>query len=414
METQLTAPFGGRSLTYAHLQTAARAAQRDTTIRINKWKLFADIRQARKALGLGDRSLAVLSALLSFFPEADLGGTNLIVFPSNETLIRRANGIAPATLRRHLAALTDAGLVLRRDSPNGKRYARTNSEGQITTAFGFDLSPLVMRASELQTAARAAAAREAENRALREKITLLRREIGKLLDLIRAEPAFDGEALAHVAEHLNAAGSVPARNADSDQLRLHATQLEAVHDYVHNLLNNMIFQEKLSGYESHYEQHIQDSESQFLSESEDSLTQPSSGIMPTERSDVPSERPAPTGEDTQKHKPISLPHLSLVLKACPQAAALAPNALRSHNDLIKASEKFCSLLDIHVTALQKARLVMGPAQAAITIAGILTRADEIRSPGGYLRTLTSRAEKGTYSTLPMLSALLNKHKDMNP
>ena len=36
----------------------------------------------------------------------------------------RANGMPPTTLRRHLAVLVDCGLIVRRDSPNGKRFAR--------------------------------------------------------------------------------------------------------------------------------------------------------------------------------------------------------------------------------------------------------------------------------------------------
>jgi DNA-binding transcriptional ArsR family regulator len=32
--------------------------------------------------------------------------------------------MAPTTLRRHFATLVDAGLIIRNDGPNGKRYAR--------------------------------------------------------------------------------------------------------------------------------------------------------------------------------------------------------------------------------------------------------------------------------------------------
>ena len=51
-----------------------------------------------------------------------------------------------STLRRLLAVLVEAGLIVRRDSPNGKRYARKGRGGEITLAFGFDLAPLVVRA----------------------------------------------------------------------------------------------------------------------------------------------------------------------------------------------------------------------------------------------------------------------------
>ena len=77
--------------------------------------------------------------------------------------------MAPATLRRHLACLVDAGLIIRRDSPNGKRFARRGQGGAIEDAFGFDLTPLVARAAEIENLAEEV---RAENRAtalLREK-----------------------------------------------------------------------------------------------------------------------------------------------------------------------------------------------------------------------------------------------------
>jgi hypothetical protein len=58
------------------------------------------------------------------------------------------HGKAPATLRR-LASLVEAGLIIRRDSPNGKRFARRGQGGEIESAFGFDLTPLIARVAEI-------------------------------------------------------------------------------------------------------------------------------------------------------------------------------------------------------------------------------------------------------------------------
>lgn len=81
-----------------------------------------------------------------------------MVFPSNIQLSIRAHGIAEATLRRHLALLVEAGLIIRKDSANGKRYARKDEDGSIEHAFGFDISPLLMRAEELACLAQKVAA----------------------------------------------------------------------------------------------------------------------------------------------------------------------------------------------------------------------------------------------------------------
>lgn len=41
---------------------------------IDKWKLFRSVCEAKTVIGVSDRSLAVLNALLSFYPAAELSG----------------------------------------------------------------------------------------------------------------------------------------------------------------------------------------------------------------------------------------------------------------------------------------------------------------------------------------------------
>ena len=107
--------------------------------------LSRDLHRAAKAWRV-ERALAVLNALLSFYPETTLTGEDdLIVFPSNEQLCLRTHGMPASTLRRLLSALVDAGLIVRRDSPNGKRYARKGREGRLSS-----LSVLTSRRSSYE------------------------------------------------------------------------------------------------------------------------------------------------------------------------------------------------------------------------------------------------------------------------
>ena len=130
MNPQLaTTPFGRRPATLAQVATQLVAKQRSPTAAADKWSVFRNLCAAKDRLGLSERPLAVLNALISFHPEAILTGPQLTVFPSNAQLSLRAHGMAPATLRRHLTTLVDAGLIIRRDSPNGKRYARKGRDG---------------------------------------------------------------------------------------------------------------------------------------------------------------------------------------------------------------------------------------------------------------------------------------------
>lgn len=177
-----TTPFGRRSLRLAHVATQVVASSRPPEKVVHKWKIFHAICTARPRLGVSERSLSVLNALLTFHPETALTGEgDLVVFPSNHQLSLRAHGMPASTLRRHLAVLVDAGLLIRRDSPNGKRYARKGQGGEIELAFGFDLSPLVVCSEKFE---KMAAEIEAEARALklaRERVTLCRRDIAKMI-----------------------------------------------------------------------------------------------------------------------------------------------------------------------------------------------------------------------------------------
>src|SRR3954468_10053220 len=97
---------------------------------------LAEPDEAKDRRGLSDRALAVLSALLTFHLDTALTpGDDIIVFPSNRQLSVRAHAPAPATLRGALAQLVAGGLVIRRDSPNGKRFARKGEGGAIEQAF---------------------------------------------------------------------------------------------------------------------------------------------------------------------------------------------------------------------------------------------------------------------------------------
>jgi replication initiation protein RepC len=201
MRTHPTTPFGRRPLSLA--MVATQAVTRDFAAKpdasktvVHKWRLFRALTEAKAPLGVADRALSVLHALLSFHQETALtlseaaageGETDspapgIVVFPSNRELSIRAHGMAPATLRRHLASLVEAGLIIRRDSPNGKRFARRGQGGEIAEAFGFDLTPLIARAAEIENLAEEV---RAENRAialLREKITIVRRDIVKMIE----------------------------------------------------------------------------------------------------------------------------------------------------------------------------------------------------------------------------------------
>ena len=256
---QTTTPFGRRTLTLAQVASQAKAKACPPDKTAHKWNVFRDICAAKATLDVSDRSLAVLNALLSFHPETALSGSDVIVFPSNRQLGIRANGMAPATLRRHLAALVEAGIIIRRDSPNGKRYARKGRGGEIDNAFGLDLTPMIARADEFAEAAEVVRAEERAVRLRRERITLCRRDIVKMIatGVEEGVPAPQGW-VAIRATYQAIIARLP-RTASSSELEPIAADLGLLANQVFNLLEAWTESQKMSANESHFEPHKQNS-----------------------------------------------------------------------------------------------------------------------------------------------------------
>jgi replication initiation protein RepC len=395
-----TTPFGRRSLTLAHVATQMAVSSRQPDKVVHKWQIFRAICTARPRLGVSERALAVLNALLSFYPETTLSGDDdLIVFPSNEQLCLRTHGMPASTLRRLLAVLVDAGLIVRRDSPNGKRYARKGRGGEIKLAFGFDLAPLVVRAEEFE---RLAEEIEAEARAVRlakERITLCRRDIAKMIAMgieesIPTQRAGQGPA-SWQEVHAVFRGLVEgiSRTARLEELEAAAEALSSLADNILNLLEVQVKTTNMSANESQNERHKQNSNPNSLIDLEPSLQEGRVATAePTLLPPVPLQKPYPLG---------------MVLDACPDIVDYAKGGIGNWRDFLATAEVVRPMLGISPSAWEEAQAVMGDTQAAIVLACLLQRSSAIQSAGGYLRELTRKARAGEFSLGPVLMAQIN-------
>jgi replication initiation protein RepC len=384
------------------------ASKIEPGMRRNKWKLFRSVCEARRALGISDRSLTVLDALLTFYPEDELSeDSSLVVFPSNAQLSLRARGMTPATLRRHLTLLIEAGLIFRKDSPNGKRYARRARGGQISEVFGFSLAPMLARACEIDGLAAETITDRETLRAIKEQISICRRDVSKLLATAIAE-ALPGDWNDLLGKFRAIVSQIP-RNATLYDLLPVQQRIIELHESIVNELKLQVKLRILSGNESQDERHKQDSKPNFPFESEPSPVQ--NQFPPSD----PSDRDIKTAHQflEKTENPVSQTPsperitLDLVLQACPQIIDYAPaRAVRSWRDLGSAAMVVRSMLDVSTTAYARACAVMGIETTAIVMACILERATSISSPGGYLRDLTRRCERRQFIPNRMVLSLL--------
>ncbi|QEN86252.1 replication initiation protein RepC [Labrys sp. KNU-23] len=399
-----TSPFGRRTLSLAQIASQAIAKTRPATRAFPKWEIYQALCTARARLGISERALAVLNALLTFHPETTLSGEAIIVFPSNEQLSRRAHGMPASTLRRHLAILVEAGLIIRRDSPNGKRYARRNRGGSIEFAYGFDLAPLLARADEfIQLATKVEDAARSLKLA-RERITICRRDIAKMIAAaqreLMAENADPEQSQIWLDLHTLYRDIIEGmpRRGTLEQLETLADQLSRLADDILNRLELQIKTPKVGTIESSNERHIQKSNPESLLDSE------------------------PTDPVGLKTKPAARSHiaspennytLGMVLQACPGIVDYTRNGIGNWRDFLDATTLARSILRISPSAWEEAQTVMGEAQAAVVIACIVQRAANINSAGGYLRSLTRKAEAGQLSLGPILMAQIHAREPRN-
>jgi len=399
MEYTPISPFM-RPISHAHLRVIERPEASVPARPVNKWELLRELSKAQAAFGVSERDLTVLQGLLSFFPDDALGGNaEMVVFPSNKAICERLNGMPCSTMRRHLARLVEAGLLQRRDSPNGKRYVRKHGEDRV--AFGFDLSPLYCQSEEIARAAEAVREAEERVRRLREVVSLMRRDLAALAefgdemqpglgfwDQLRDKAVLTARAL--------------RRKLSIEDLAAYRADLEALLDQARNIIDGPETEE-MNTNDAQCERHHHNSNKESI-DFEPALEKSGAAAgVP----DVDTNEPmADVDEPDTRHLP-KIP-LHLVIAACPSLKTFYQGEIRHWHQLFDAACHVRPAMGISASAWEEAQRFMGPEQASIVVAAMLERFADIRSPGGYLRALTTKAAAGEFSCGPMVMALIGR------
>jgi replication initiation protein RepC len=393
-----------RPINAAILHYQAAAQQDLPPSGVNKWEALRELAAARIAFGLSDRDLSVLQALVSFHQATIVGGNHseTVVHPSNKAICERLNGMPCSTMRRHLANLVQTGFVVRRDSPNGKRYARRYGDEKI--AFGFDLAPLAQRFVEVCEAAEAVRAAEERYKRLRSTVSLMRRDLAGLVDYgrsLRPDRAIWDQAsdlCVLTARDLR-------RKLDFAELQQMESALSEALNAIRDLLEPVQSQD-MSTNDVTYEQHYQNSNKDSYdfeprlekAQGEGSVSDPAIALV------------VEGGTDEPVSVDNNLPRipLGLVLAACSEYRTYAERPVRHWHDLVRVADVIRPMMGVSPSAWDEAKQYMGPEEASVVILAMLERFCDIRSPGGYLRSLSAKAALGEFSCGPMIMALMRK------
>ncbi|WP_193143273.1 plasmid replication protein RepC [Meridianimarinicoccus sp. MJW13] len=393
-----------RPINAAILHYQAAAQQDLPPSGVNKWEALRELAAARIAFGLSDRDLSVLQALVSFHQATIVGGNHseTVVHPSNKAICERLNGMPCSTMRRHLANLVQTGFVVRRDSPNGKRYARRYGDEKI--AFGFDLAPLAQRFVEVCEAAEAVRAAEERYKRLRSTVSLMRRDLAGLVDY--------GRSLRPDLAIWDQASDLCVLTARDLRRKLDLAELQQIETALSEALNatrdllEPVQAEDMSTNEATNGQHYQNSNKDSYdfeprlrkAQGDGSVSDPTTSLVAVDGTD----EPVPIDNNLPR-----IP-LSLVLAACSEYQTYAERPVRHWHDLVRVADVIRPMMGVSPSAWDEAKQHMGPEEASVVILAMLERFGDIRSPGGYLRSLSAKAALGEFSCGPMIMALMRK------
>lgn len=328
------------------------------------WRTFRCLVEARARLGVSAQALGTLRALISFLK--DMGEP--CVYASNRTISGRAEGISERTIRRHVGELAAAGLLVRNNSANGKRYRVDHPAGH-SEAYGFDLSPLVRRAQEIASIA----AEVAEERKL---VTWHRKRLSVLL--YRLECHGDPKGTASVcrpALRRKLAASVFESLCEGVELELHELDAGCAVD-------------QQSSVEAPQTGHLS------ANDGESDRHKISSETIRKE-----SERPAPDETPTQ-HAATLLEKLRMT---CAEAMAYAqriPESMWEVEEHAWTLARWCGIgPDILGTAIKR----LGRRKTAITVIGLFSRMNRIRNLPAYFNALTIGRRSTGFDPMKLLS-----------
>jgi len=347
------------------------------------WKLLDKLALCRRHYDLTANSLSVLRALISFLPKTTPASGDLLVWPSNRSLCERADGMDERTLRRHLERLVNAGLISRRASSNGKRFA-VRCRRAVVMAFGFDLWPLHERADEIASAAEAVRDQDEQSATLRTEILNLLHS----LDDTAAKPDADEEA--EIRRILRRRISLERLTELRDQLARAHRKLASVPRI-------------LTATDRQIDRHQQRTEKDYYE-----------SVCP-----LPSEAPRETQDlnpqDVKRGNADDDITLKNCLDATSESRAFAQQPVQSWTDLVHLADTLSPMIGIDKELSEHTKRAMGPLQAAISILCIIQRSDRIQRPAAYLRRLAILAEGGQYSLKSMIrGALRRKFAAVNP
>ncbi len=319
--------------------------------------VVATLRNAAPRLGLSASVISTLDAMLSCLAPKRNHHT---VFASNATLTFRRNGISDRTIRRHAATLQEIGLLIRRDSPNRKRFTKHNNHEGKALRFGFDLSPLFSRLHEI-------AAMAAEVLREREQIDYLRAKIRAAANASLVQNPHDETAL-NIFRTLRRKLTLQDCVRILSELTIAEVEAEATDDQTTILTTN------LTASAGQIVRHHHKSNKEHIDKEKVAL-----------KKETP---------DAISETPITVLEL---LAACPEAGQYSLRRIETVHDVVAHARTLAPMIGISSQSYEAAHLRLGALRANATVWAIIQFHDKIKTVGAYFRSITTGSKSEGFS-----------------
>jgi replication initiation protein RepC len=397
------------------LGIAEQLAQAGERVDVPKTRAILAIKRIAAHIGLKAGDIVLLDTLGAFTQAQDWKqGQRPIVWPSNSYLMERT-GYSLSALKRHARRLAETGVIAFRDSPNGKRWGRRNSDGTIVEAYGFDLSPLAARVEEYERLHFEIQAERKLSQLLKRQITVARRIIRARID-VAVSGSLQGPWLPLTRAFERLLARLPKRNTTTETLEvllswfkqlqgiverayvkatcadLHAENILDVEAQVTAKTKEMDLKRVIS------EPHIQTT-NQLISVLS-SCSEKDKGADSLPKAQLPEDDDSGQKDRLPRdHNNKAVLDTPMIMQACPKFATWARDigeSLRNWGDLHRAAGQLRPMIGVTQRTWDIAQDCLGKQVATAALALIFEKycTGEVASPGGYLSGMVKKGRAG--------------------
>jgi len=372
-------------------------------------QVLAAFKAAAPHMGFGPRIVHAIDWLFTFTQPQDWAeGSHPIVWPS-AALQRQALDLGVTQAKALNRLLVELGLVVMKDSPNGKRFGRRDGKGRLIEAYGFDLAPLAARQAEFEAAAAAGRAERECIRQLRRRATIARNGLTQIVETA-GELGFSDADWQRLAEEARELGRSLLKLEGSEELEfgvaaLERRQLEA-REWLESLLPQaaQVVPESVDSdplgsenrpHQYNYKPTLNPEKDTVVAREESS---PTDRAVPTQDPPETLQAPKPVAGQPAKRDSGTVLRLSTdeLVTLAPRLRPYLRTSAPSWPDIVDAADFLRHDLGVSRPLWGEACLAMGREQAAIAVAIVSSKpADHFTtSPGGYFHGMVAKAKAG--------------------